>query len=423
MQNQKDIIHCFENGLSGPQYPESVRSFAITLNFYSPRAYEYVRQKFDNHLPCQSTIRNWYSNSSADGEPGFCKQSFVTLTKLAEEQRSNGKQLIVSLIFDEMSIRKQLHWNDSQKKFLGHVTYGFDSDSAELQLANNALVFMVNGINISFNMPIAFYFITSLNGKEKFRLVKEIIEAITACDVRVMNLTFDGLGSNVTMCNSFGANFQKNDFRPYFTLPKDKRKIYIIFDPSHMIKLARNCIANNKVLIDIDGRIRWTYFVRLEKFRELGLSHTHKLNKTHIEYTRSKMNVRIAVQTLSNSVADSMQYLKEHSFEGFVKCSPTIKYIRCLNEIFDIMNTKNASSDNIFKNAISPLNEKEIFASFDDAIRYLQQLRLPDGKLVIYSKTRTAFKGTDFFFPIYIHALVDYYIYISIFIFFYPKVL
>lgn len=146
------------------QYPESVRSFAITLNFYSPRAYDYVRQKFENHLPCQSTIRNWYSHSSANGEPGFCKQSFVTLTKLAEEQRSKGKQLIVSLIFDEMSIRKQLHWNDNQKKFLGHVTYGFESDSAEFQLANNVLVFMANGININFNLPVAFYFITSLNG-------------------------------------------------------------------------------------------------------------------------------------------------------------------------------------------------------------------------------------------------------------------
>lgn len=229
---------------------------------------------------------------------------------------------------------------------------------------------------------------------KNFRLVKEIILAITACDVRVMNMTFDGLGSNVTMCNSFGANFKKNDFRPYFTLPNDERKIHIIFDPSHMVKLARNCIANNKFLIELNGRIRWAHFVRLEKFRELGLSHTHKLNKTHIEYTRSKMNVRIAVETLSNSVADSLQYLKENNFEGFVNCSPTINYIRCLNKIFDIMNTKNATSDNIFKNAISPLNEREIFAFFDDAIRYLQQLRLPDGKLVIYSKTRTAFKGT-----------------------------
>lgn len=394
MRIQNEIVNCLLYGLSESQYPEPVRSFALALNFYSPRAYEYVREKFDNHLPCQSTIRNWYSHSSADGEPGFCKQSFESLSKLAKEQRAIGKQLIVSLIFDEMSIRKQLHWNDSQKKFLGHITYGFESDSEELQLANNVLVFMVNGINMTFNLPIAFYFITCLTGKEKFQLVKEIIVAITACDVRVINLTFDGLGSNVTMCNLFGASFQQNDFRPYFTLPNDNRKIYIIFDASHMIKLARNCIANNKVLIGPqNGRIKWQYFVRLENLRDLGLSHTHKLNKTHIQYTRSIMNVRIAVETLSISVADSMRFLYDHGFEGFSKCLPTIKYICCMNNMFDIMNTKNAISNNIFKNAINPLNEKEIFAFFDDAIGYLQKLRLSDGTVLINSKTRTAFKG------------------------------
>lgn len=397
MKNQKDIVNCLLNGLSEPQYPESVRFFALTLIFYSPSGYDYVRQKFDNHLPCQSTIRNWYSHSSADGEPGFCKQSFESSSKLAEEQRAVGKQLIVSLVFDEMSIRKQLHWSDSQKKFLGHVTYGFESSSAELQLANNVIVFMVNGISVNFNLPIAFFFITTLSGKEKFHLVTKIITAITACDVRMMNLTFDGLGSNITMCNLFGASFTKKNFKPYFTL--DGRTIYIVLDPSHMIKLARNCIANNKVLIGPNNaKIKWQYFVRLEKFRELGLSHTHKLNKTHIEYARSKMNVRIAVQTLSNSVANSMQYLKDHNFEGFTKCAATIQFTRCLNNIFDIMNTKNAASDNIYKKAINSLNEKEIFAFFHDAIKYLRSLKLPDGKNVINSKTRTAFKGI-FYLP------------------------
>lgn len=196
------------------------------------------------------------------------------------------------------------------------------------------------------------------------------------------------------MCNLLGASFKRNDFRPYFTLPNDDKKIYIILDPSHMIKLARNCIGNNKILIDPNNsEIRWSYFVRLEKYRELGFKHTHKLNKTHIQYQRSKMNVRIASQTLSNSVADSMEYLKKHNHQGFAKCSATIEYIRCINNLFDIMNTKDATSENIFKNAISPKNENEVFACFDKSMAYLQQLRLKDGTYLIDSKKRTAFKG------------------------------
>lgn len=396
-----------DNGLSGPQYPKTVRSFALTLQFLSPRAYDYVRRTFDNHLPDPSTIRKWYMNSSADGEFGYCKQTIETLTNLAKEQRAKGSQLIVSLIFDEMSIRKQLHWNDAQKKFMGHITYGFESNADELQLANNVLVFMVNGINCNFTMPIAFYFITTLTGTQKFALVREIIEAIAVCDVRVMSLTFDGLSSNLTMCNLFGASFKRDDFRPYFTLPNGERRIFIILDPSHMIKLARNCIGNNKILIGSNNsKIRWSYFVRLEKYRELGFKHSHKLNKTHIQYQRSKMNVKIASQTLSNSVADSMEYLKKHNHQGFAKCSATIEYIRCINDLFDIMNTKDATSENIFKNAISPKNENVVFACFDKSMAYLQKLRLEDGTYLIDSNKRTAFKGNIFHLFIYFHITV-----------------
>lgn len=154
MNIQKDIVNCLLNGYSGPQYQESVRSFALTFHFYSPRAYNYVREKFDNHLPCPSTIRNWYIHSNSNGEPGFSKQSFEALAGLAKRQRANGKQLVCSLIFDEMSIRKHLQWVDSQKKFLGHINYGFEPKSEELNLANNVIVFMVSGINVSFNIPI-----------------------------------------------------------------------------------------------------------------------------------------------------------------------------------------------------------------------------------------------------------------------------
>ncbi|KAL3198327.1 hypothetical protein MRX96_014445 [Rhipicephalus microplus] len=39
------------------KYPPELRAFALTLHFYSPAAYEYVRSKFNEALPSQRTLR------------------------------------------------------------------------------------------------------------------------------------------------------------------------------------------------------------------------------------------------------------------------------------------------------------------------------------------------------------------------------
>jgi hypothetical protein len=53
---------------STAQYAPEIRVFASTLQFYSTKAYEYVRKTFSKALPDVSTVRNWFSN--IDGSPG-----------------------------------------------------------------------------------------------------------------------------------------------------------------------------------------------------------------------------------------------------------------------------------------------------------------------------------------------------------------
>ena len=55
-------------------YSVNLRAFALTLNFYSPKAYEFVRKSFSNALPHVSTLRRW--SSAANGKPGFTEVSF-----------------------------------------------------------------------------------------------------------------------------------------------------------------------------------------------------------------------------------------------------------------------------------------------------------------------------------------------------------
>lgn len=102
------IERAIRNGksVSRRQYPPALRSFALTLHFYSPRAYNYVRKKMNMALPAPSVLRSWYN--SIDGEPGFTSKNFKTLKYKVKKANIENKKVIVSLIMDEMGIKKEL---------------------------------------------------------------------------------------------------------------------------------------------------------------------------------------------------------------------------------------------------------------------------------------------------------------------------
>ena len=52
----------------GQTFPPELKSFAFTLQFYSSKAYDFVRKKLNNALPHQSVVRRWYSKILAEPE-------------------------------------------------------------------------------------------------------------------------------------------------------------------------------------------------------------------------------------------------------------------------------------------------------------------------------------------------------------------
>ena len=51
-----------------------------------------------------------------------------------------------------------------------------------------------------------------------------------------------------------------------------------------------------------------------------------------------KMNVRLAAQTLSESVADAIDFCADNEIPGFEDSIATTKFIRYFNRLFDIFN-------------------------------------------------------------------------------------
>lgn len=42
------------------KFSPALRAFALTFNFYSPKAYNFVRTEFGSSLPHATTLRSWY---------------------------------------------------------------------------------------------------------------------------------------------------------------------------------------------------------------------------------------------------------------------------------------------------------------------------------------------------------------------------
>lgn len=82
------------------KYIPEIRQFALSLHFYSPRSYEYVRKQFNTILPHSRTLGKWYSHVNAD--PGFTDEALKTLTL---KVNNSNQRIYCALILDKMAIR------------------------------------------------------------------------------------------------------------------------------------------------------------------------------------------------------------------------------------------------------------------------------------------------------------------------------
>lgn len=386
------LLECLASGRNQRSYDEEVRSFCLTLHFYSARAYNYVRSKFNNNLPAVTTMRNWYASLNAS--PGFTLEAFEILKQKAERHKSEtGEKLLCNLMVDETAIRRHAQWNPSTMKFDGFVDVGdSSSDQCSLLLAKDALVFMVCGANDDFKIPISYFLINGMSGHERAAFSNQILIRLSEIGIEVVAIIFDGLPANITMCRILGADFENGLAHIHDPIDKEK-KIYVILDAAHMLKLARNCIGSRN-LVDGNGNlIEWKYFVLLyDAQKSLPWNLGNKLSKTHLEWEKRKMSVRLAAETLSNSCADAMLFMKEEC-ELFKNVDATAEYTRIINDIFDIMNSTKAEGGTKYKRAITKSNAQEMFSRFDTATNFLNELTTIEGTSVFSASISTAFFG------------------------------
>lgn len=283
-------------------YEPELRIFALTLHFYSPRAYTYVRKKFNTALPHPKTICKWYK--SVNGEPGFNKEALESIKTRAEQV---DYPLYGALIFDEMAIRQHIEYDG--KKYSGYVDLGSEINCDSGTIAKEALVFLVNCINGSWKIPIGFFLIAGISAEQKANLVRQALILLSKHNINIVSVTFDGATANLSMASILGCNFNIASFQTYFLHPTTEKHVTVFLDPCHCLKILRNYLGDHKIIIDDnEDTIQWDFFKKLHNLQEKEYLHLgNKLRARHIEYYKQKMKVKLAAQLFSASVADVLE--------------------------------------------------------------------------------------------------------------------
>ncbi len=257
------VKRCLRNAQAGSisrkKFPAELRVFALTLQFYSTKAYNYVHKKFDLALPCILTICDWYS--CINGGPGFTAEAFHTLKKKVNEEKSAGRHVLYSLL-NEVHIKKSVEWNG--KRYVGYIDLGIGTNDDSLLPATEALVFMVVAVNSNWKWAIGYFLVNGLPGKEKANLVATALTKVHAIGIDIHSLICDDPNPNFTLLHELGAKIGNRDVDPTFMHLTSGQKCVTFLDVVHMMKLLQNSLASYQHFLGPDGRkISWRYIEEL----------------------------------------------------------------------------------------------------------------------------------------------------------------
>jgi len=149
--------------------------------------------------------------------------------------------------------------------------------------------------------------------------------------------------------------------------------------------MLRYCDANKpyKEFKTDEGSIKWDYIVKLHILqKQLTLKLKNRLSSQYINWKQNKIKVKYAVHVLNSSVANAIEFLEAEGFQDFQNSSATVKFLRTIDRLFDILNSRN-SFEKGFKTHIFLKNIEYLKQVVNNTIQYLFSLKTVDGRPLI----------------------------------------
>ena len=149
-------------------------------------------------LPAIRTLQ--HRTESILFNPGILHEVF-DLLELKTKQMSH-RELLCSLVLDEMTITPGMQWDCKSDSFIGGVSLGpeVDKSSGSSIKGSKCLVFMLAGLGIRWKQIVAYDFTPpSLSGSHLVPRMKEVMSKAYQIGIKVISVTTDMAGSNQSM--------------------------------------------------------------------------------------------------------------------------------------------------------------------------------------------------------------------------------
>lgn len=296
----------------GQRFSLKEKLLALSIHKQSPKGYRFLRRIFI--LPSPQTLVKLLS--MADIRLGINENTIDQIKKATENMKVEHRLCIV--LFDEMSLKPNVAYNERKDRVSGFVTNGRETRS---DYADHAQVFMIRGLVKNYKQPVAYTFSqAATKGPELASQLKSVITELQAAGLIVVATVCDQ-GTNNTQCIKILTEETRAILLRKGQEPREQvilindQQIIPLYDPPHLLKCLRNNLMTKNLVYKKNNETKtakWLYITCLHKENPgyKGIRLVPKLTDLHCVPTKiPRMKVKYATQLFSQTVASNMGYL------------------------------------------------------------------------------------------------------------------
>jgi len=200
------------------------KMLALSLLKRSPKSYSFLRLllPFPSRRTLQSVLSTVHFAAGINAHVFGALQH--SLKKMSDRDR------YCCLLFDEMSIRKDVRFNQKLDCIEGYEDYGTERTC---NIANHALVFMVRGLHRKWKQPVAYYFIGGSTNAYLLKFLEDVLGTCHNAGLHIVATVCDMNANNFKALQLLGATRKK----PFFKF--QNQEIVTVCDTPHLLKCTR----------------------------------------------------------------------------------------------------------------------------------------------------------------------------------------
>ena len=240
----------------GMRWHPMMTKWCLYLKSKSSSTYDALRNSGFIHLPSERLLYD-YSHVINPGV-GYNPEVMEALQEEVKKKNLTEEwQRYVGILQDEIRITEDLVYDKHSGELIGFVNLDQIGNSINHieecikdespKLAKNVLVVMVRGVASNRKYPFAHFATSGITSDQLFPILWKGVE-ILEIDVglKVLYITSDGASPNRRFIRLHNQdNQQEIVYKAKNRFADDNRYIYFISDPPHLLKTARNCMANS----------------------------------------------------------------------------------------------------------------------------------------------------------------------------------